>query len=200
MANEAGKQTAITSLTPMEPSQTALLRATVAARKLGFGKQSRVDLLALSFIHFARWAIVDRDAFPHLDDEQPEEDLEYDYLLFCSNFNGTWGEYIDAFSSVLPAGMDRIWKWSVNYPGAEPITPFKEYIHANQLDNDHYYSAYPGASTNDVKRALHLQRELDAFEASSSELADEEFAVAWAELLVRVSGDLQTTGVVDRGQ
>ena len=196
MANRSGKQTAITTVSPMTTWNKSRLAVVLLFRKLGFGKQNTENLLELSFIHFARWAIVKRGKFPHLGDSQPREDLKYHYLFFCSNFNGTWEEYIDAFSSVLPGGMNKIWKWSVNYPGAEPITPFKEYIQYNQIDSDHYYTAYPGAATNDVKRALHLRAALREFAEDTKALSPDAFAPRYARFLTKVAGDLQTTGLV----
>ena len=59
------------------------------------------DLINLSFIEFARWVIVPRNSFPRPDERMDAEELRYDYLLFFSNFNGTWNQYIDAFSAVL---------------------------------------------------------------------------------------------------
>ena len=88
---------------------------------------NKKDLKQLSFIHFARWVIVKRGQFPFLGGSQQPEELHYDYLLFCSNFNGTWNQYIDAFSSGIPTGLNVLWFWSTKYPGAVPITPFKEY-------------------------------------------------------------------------
>lgn len=200
MANRSGKQIAITTISPMKPWKTLLLKAVVFLRGLGVGRENTQRLLELSFIHFARWSIVPRRKFPRLDDSQPAEDLEYDYLFFCSNFNGTWSEYIDAFSLILPGGMNRIWKWSMNYPGSMPITPFKEYIHNNQIDTDHYYTAYPGAATNDVKRALLLHEALREFAGRAQGLPDDEFAASWAHFLTGVAGNLQTTGPVDHAE
>ena len=51
------------------------------------------------------------------------EELRYDYLLFFSNFNGTWNQYIDAFSAVLYQGLNLIWMWSEKFPGSVPVTP-----------------------------------------------------------------------------
>lgn len=200
MANTSGKQIAITTISPMKPWKTIFLKIVVFLRGLGVGRENTENLLELSFIHFARWAIVRRRQFPHLGEEQPAEDLAYDYLFFCSNFNGTWDEYIDAFSGILPGGMDRIWKWSVNYPGSQPITPFKEYIQHNQIDADHYYTAYPGAATNDVKRALRLRDGLQELGEQTRDLSDEAFAGRYAEFLVRMAGNLQTTGTPDHAE
>lgn len=161
---------------------------------LGRISQVQVNLTDLSFIHFARWVIVPHDRFPRLDDRQPPEKLRYDYFFFESNFNGDWEKYIDAFSQVVPGGMDNIWRWSVKYPGSVPITPFLAYIRNCQYDTDYYYSAYPGASTNDIRGALHLMKALEEFEAGSATLAPAQFARAYNRLLVRVQNCLSKTG------
>ena len=70
-------------------------------------------LRVLSFIHYARWAVIRR--FP---DAGGGERLHSSYLLFESNFNGTWDQYIDAFSAIVPARMKAIWGTSFGFPGA----------------------------------------------------------------------------------
>ena len=83
------------AVTPMKPWKTPILRLIFFL--LGAIKPLQNDLKNLSFIHFARWVIVPRSGFPRLSEKQPAESLRYDYLLFFSNFNGTWNQYIDAF-------------------------------------------------------------------------------------------------------
>ncbi|MEO9019248.1 MAG: hypothetical protein ABI314_01955 [Gemmatimonadaceae bacterium] len=151
------------------------------------------NLVDLSFIHFARWVIVPRNAFPRLAESQPSEHLHYDYLMFESNFNGTWEKYIDAFSQVVPGGMDNIWRWSVKYPGSRPISPFLTYIRNCQYDTDYYYSAYPGASTNDIRAALRLTDEITKFVETSATLSAPEFARAYNRFLSRVQNCLSKT-------
>ena len=113
-------------------------------------------LLGLSIIHFARWVIIKRDQWPDLG--QGKQKLQNDYMLFCSNFNGTWDQYIDAFSDGIPNGLDLFWYTSTRYPHSIPITPFKNYIRANQIDTDYYYNATPGAAQRDIKSALRIRR------------------------------------------
>ena len=103
----------------------------------------RQDLINLSFIEFARWVVAAGRQFPFLGKGQEQEDLQYDYLLFFSNFNGTWNQYIDAFSAVLSNGLNLIWRWSEKFPGSVPVTGFKEYIARVQFDTDYYYTSYP---------------------------------------------------------
>ncbi len=108
----------------------------------------------LSFLPFVHWVVVKRDQFPHVDNDQPAERLKYDYLFFLSTFNWPWSPYIDAFADLLYLPLDAVWFWSIGYPFARPVTGLKAYIVRNQVESDHAYSAYPGASVRDVRAAI----------------------------------------------
>jgi hypothetical protein len=195
MANVSGKAYAITNTTPMAPWKTNFLRLVFfVIGRFGVPKKDQQNLANLSFIHFARWVIIPRNGFPRLDPSQPEESLHYDYLLFCSNFNGSWEQYIDAFSEVIPGGMNNIWRWSTKYPGSRPITPFLSYIAQNQYDNDYYYTATPGATTSDIRHAIDLQARLQAFIAASAGLGPDAFEHAFYAFVTSVQGSLSSTG------
>ena len=79
-------------------------------------------------------------------------------MLFCSNFNGTWDQYIDAFSDGIPLGLDFFWYSTTNYPRSISITPFKDFIRENQVDTNYYYNSVPGVAQWDVKAALRVRR------------------------------------------
>jgi hypothetical protein len=197
VTNLNGKAYAMNAITPMKPWKTPFLR--IIFFLLGHIKPMQNDLKNLSFIHFARWVIVGRHQFPHLAEQQPREELRYDYLLFFSNFNGTWNQYIDAFSAVLAKGLNLVWRWSEKYPGARPITGFKRYISLVQFDTDYYYNVYPKAATNDVKAALRVQDAVDQFARTAGSLTPAEFEKAWLEFVVKVQPDLGSTGVAPVG-
>jgi len=181
----------------MKPWKTPFLRLIFFL--LGAIKPLQNDLKNLSFIHFARWVIIPRSSFPRLSEKQPEENLRYDYLLFFSNFNGTWNQYIDAFSAVLSKGLDLIWRWSEKYPGSTPVSPFKVYIARVQFDTDYYYNAYPKSSTNDVKAANRVQDAVREFEKTAASLSPAEFENAYLNFVLRVQPDLGSTGVAPIG-
>jgi hypothetical protein len=185
------------AITPMKPWKTPILKLFFYI--LGVIKPLQKDLKNLSFIHFARWVSISRHSFPRLSDQQPAEDLKYDYLLFFSNFNGTWNQYIDAFSAVLYRGLDAIWLWSEKYPGSRPVTAFKRYISLVQFDTDYYYNVYPHCATNDVKAALRVQDALTQFAQTSQTLSAQDFEKAWLEFTVKVAPDLGSTGVAPVG-
>jgi hypothetical protein len=197
MTNINGKAYAMTAITPIKVWYTWLVRLFFVF--LGLFKSKQAALVQLSFIHFARWVIIKRNQFPRLNREQPQENLHYDYILFFSNFNGTWNQYIDAFSAVLAPGLNAIWGLSEKFPGAVPVTAFKRLIALEQFDTDYYYNSYPYATTNDVKAAHRVQSALNAFAIASMDLAPEEFARAYRRLFVRVQGDLGETGAAPVG-
>jgi hypothetical protein len=192
MTNISHKTYAMNAITPMKWWKTWLVRFFLLV--LGSVKPLQKDLVQLSFIHFARWVLVKRNHFPQVCAEQPAEELRYDYLLFFSNFNGTWNQYIDAFSAVLSRGLNLIWRWSEKFPGSVPVTPFKQYIARCQLDTDYYYTAYPYATTNDVKAAHRVQAALETLRREAADMSPEQFARAYGRFLVTVQCDLGETG------
>jgi hypothetical protein len=148
----------------------------------------------LSFLPFVHWVIVKRDQFPHVDQKQPREQLNYDYLFFLSTFNGPWGPYIDAFADVLEKALDTVWFWSKGYPFATPVTGLRAYIIRNQVESDHSYSAYPGASVREVRSALKLHQEVKTLAEKSRELDPTQFKSEFNRLLIRVQDKLGSFG------
>jgi len=125
---------------------------------------------------------------------QLQEDLQYDYLLFFSNFNGTWNQYIDAFSAVLSKGLNLVWRWSEKFPGSVPVTPFKQYIARVQFDTDYYYTAYPHTTANDLKSAHIVQASLDSLCQNAQSCDPEQFADAYLRFVLEVQSHLGETG------
>jgi len=192
MSNINGKVYAMNAITPMKPWKTWVLRLIFFV--LGHVKPLQNDLINLSFIEFARWVIIPRKSFPALGNGQQAEELKYDYLLFFSNFNGTWNQYIDAFSAVLAKGLDLIWRWSEKFPGSVPVTIFKEYIARVQFDTDYYFTAYPYATANDLKAAHIVQANLDDLSGKASGLTPEAFADAYLDFVIASQAHLGETG------
>ncbi|MEL7166521.1 MAG: hypothetical protein AAGL96_13715 [Pseudomonadota bacterium] len=175
MSNIAGKAYAMNVVTPSNPKITWINRALFMVSR---GQPSNLlGLLGLSLIHFARWVIIKPADWPDLG--QGKEELDNDYVLFCSNFNGTWDQYIDAFSDGIPSGLDLFWYSSVKYPKSIPITPFKDYITFNQVNTDYYYNATPGSAQRDVKTSLLVYDEVLKLAELHGKTSPDEFAKAY---------------------
>lgn len=192
MSNINGKVYAMNAITPMRPWKTWILRG--AFFVLWHIKPLQNDLINLSFIQFARWVIIPRRRFPFAGNGQQRDSMKYDYLLFFSNFNGTWNQYIDAFSAVLSKGLDLIWRWSDKFPGSVPVTGFKEYIAKVQFDTDYYYTSYPQATVNDTKAAHVVHDALQKLEKEAASLTPEQFQTAYLEFVLSVQTSLGDTG------
>ena len=191
MSNIAGKAYAINVITP--------IRWWMAwVNKLIFWFAIKIPsslngLITLSLIHYARWVIIGKNEFPVLSPDQPKENLRYSYMLFFSNFNGSWEQYVDSFTFAIPSGLDMFWKWNIRYPKSVPLTPFHDYIRYNQIQTDHYYNAYPMAAANDVKSAKKLHLALMDFDARLDvQASDEAFQKSFHKLLRDLQHDMST--------
>ncbi|MES2299239.1 MAG: hypothetical protein V4582_19520 [Pseudomonadota bacterium] len=188
MSNIAGKAYAMNVVTPIRWYTTWVnkLFFWVALKRPSTLK----GLVTLSLIHYARWTIIGREQFPHLDPAQPREKLNYAYMLFNSNFNGSWDQYVDSFTFAIPSGLDLFWKFNIRYPHSVPLTPFHKYIGYNQLETTHYYNAYPLAASNDVKSAATVKQALIAFDAQWADAPPEQFIKQYYALLRTLQNEL----------
>ena len=187
MSNVAGKAYGMNVVTPMRPMMTWLNTFLfMVSRAL---PATLSGLLGLSLIHFARWVMIRRDQWPQRG--QGQQKLQNDYMLFCSNFNGTWDQYIDAFADGIPGGLDLFWYSSTKYPNSIPITPFKNYIRANQIDTNYYYNATPGSAQRDIKAALKLSAALRAVNPKADDVA---LAAAFRQIMMDCQGGLGAPG------
>src|SRR5271154_5769854 len=192
MSNVAGKAYAMNVITPIPPSRTWLQRLIFMFARALPGTLS--GLLGLELIHFARWVLIKRDQWPPGESGKPE--LQYDYMLFCSNFNGTWDQYIDAFADGIPNGLDLFWYTSLKYPHSIPISSFKSYIVHNQFNTGYYYNATPGSAQRDIKAALNVLTQLRSLAAIRNKpgMTAAAFAPEYRSFLVAVQNSLGSPG------
>lgn len=176
----AGMSRALTTLSPLPRRWSRLIRLALRIKR---SQGPDPMLQRLSFIHVAHWVVLDRFPF----ERKP---ARYSYLLFMSNFNGSWREYIDAFSTTIPGRMALLWGAAYGFPGAVPPLPFVRYIERNQLTPDHYYSAYPDATATEVGSALRVAERFDRDVAPAASLDDDQFARAWRGFVDAAQRDL----------
>jgi hypothetical protein len=192
MSNIAGKAYAMNVITPLRWYTAWISR--VIFWFAGMNPSTTKGLITLSLIHYARWVIVESSQFPRLSEEQPAEELKYDYMFFFSNFNGSWDQYVDSFSSAIPGGLDAFWIWNIKYPKSVPMLPFHHYITANQIWTDHYYNPYPMAASNDVKAAQRVRNGLLGLIADTKGASAGEFQDQYNALLMNLQHDISEMG------
>ena len=92
------------------------------------------ELSGIPSIHFAHWSIID----------------EGRRLLFVSNFDGSWENYLDDFIDKASSGLTAIWSNTVDFPkarflvfdGSRDGARFKEWARDKQTYTNVWYSAY----------------------------------------------------------
>jgi hypothetical protein len=198
MSNIAGKAFAMNLLTPIR-------KKTVWFNRLKFWALSKPiirfflkilfsisldGLRTLSLIHYARWVILDAKQFPWLGGDQPKEKLHYCYMFFFSNFNGSWTQYVDSFSLAIPRGLDGLWYKNIGWPKAQPESMLNNYVLKNQIWTEHYFSAYPMASSNDIKSAQQVQIQLSILCENLDTVSEEAFLKNYQEALFALQADL----------
>jgi hypothetical protein len=191
MSNIAGKAYAMNVLTPVRPWKTPIQRLIFMVTRAM--PQQLGGLLGLKLIHFARWVIIRRDQWPGAGGAGPQT-LSNDYVLFLSNFNGTWDQYIDAFADGIPTGLDMLWYASTKYPHSIPISSFKDYITANQIHTNYYYNATPGSAQRDIKAALRVRAALLVLAETHAGSDAAAFAAAYRKTLGGLANSLATPG------
>lgn len=156
-----GRAIALTTLSPVVKPRSLSFWLAVVKYIPPLGR----PLADLSFIHYARWAVLDEVPAP--EGVGPRKPLESSYLLFESNYNGGLEEYLDTFTAVIPHRLARLWgqchQFEETVQRAEfaegeafPAWAFRRYVANNELEVLHFYAAYPKATMIDVRQALAL--------------------------------------------
>ncbi len=125
-------QNQLTVISKIKPGWWPLLKLRVVLTGIHLvGKyfQNQGALGGITTIHFARWCIIDKGR----------------WLLFTSNYDGSWDSYIGDFVDKAATGMDLIWRSAPGYPedGSRDIEAFKHIIRVNQVRTQAFYSAFP---------------------------------------------------------
>jgi hypothetical protein len=182
----AGHDTAMTVWSPVRWWGVPMLRfAFFVVRHTGL---TLPLLRKLSFIDYGRWAIVKR--FPTVGPPQGRDPRRRHHMMFESNFNGTWEQYIDAFAQVMPKRFKFFWGNSINFPGPLPTGPFRAWIDRHHFEVQHYAGAEPEATATVVNSALQLERKLRRFARRSRHWDAEEFGRRYKCLLTDVEAHL----------
>jgi hypothetical protein len=101
------------------------------------------SLSGIPSIHFARWLIIDQGR----------------RLLFLSNYDGSWENYLDDFIDQASNGLTAIWSNTVGFPrswllvngGARDELLFKAMVRESQTPSRVWYSAYPDLSNQNIR-------------------------------------------------
>lgn len=107
---------------------------------------NRGELGGIPTIHFARWMLIENG----------------ERLLFFSNFDGSWENYLGDFIDRASAGLTGVWSNTVEFPpatnliqdGSQQAEAFKNWTRKYQIETQVWYSAYPDVSVVNQLDAL----------------------------------------------
>jgi hypothetical protein len=140
-------------------------------------------LRALSFIHFARWALIER--WP-TDRQTPRDRAAPRSMLFLTSFDGSDVQYIEAFVRVVPWRINLLYRGAKGFPGPDRYGPVNDYIEQHSHAVDHFWMAHPEASTTMIGQALKLQEAYDRALPRLDVDDPERFGREWRRLLTEV--------------
>jgi len=94
------------------------------------------SLTGISTIHFVRWLVIDNGR----------------RLLFVSDYDNSWENYIDEFAEMILSGLDAIWDTALGFPadGARDLPAFKHFLRCHQVPAEVFFSAYPDATVLNI--------------------------------------------------
>jgi hypothetical protein len=148
-----GRATALAVILPLKPGGRWwltiwfwVLRRVVLVRRWAFR-----DLDGLQFIYAIRWSLL--SPYEARRRVVPPTEQRW-HLLFESNFDGDWDEYLDSFASVMPKGLATMVWAGAGYTGLSSPDLFKRYAKLHDHVPEHYVSGYPGLSANDIRQEL----------------------------------------------
>ncbi len=109
-------------------------------------------LMGIPTIHFARWVMID----------------DQKRMLFFSNFDGSWQQYLGDFIDKSGWGLTGIWSNTMKFPrtkflftgGAYDEEHFLAWSRYFQVPTAVWYSAYPHLSIKNIINNSHIRNEL----------------------------------------
>lgn len=133
-----GRVNELTTVSKIKPGHVELTSLTLETNP----PIARAVLSDVETIHYGCWAVVPMNG-AH-------------FLVFFSNYTGTFDKYIDDFASTLKLGLglDLIWSNCEDWEGVDDIDRLKAVIRNDTTSADLFYSAHPQATVRDVLKGL----------------------------------------------
>jgi hypothetical protein len=151
----ASVQNHMSSITIVKPGW--LRRTTLRVVLWAVNLQARAlathgTLSGIPSIHFAHWSMIDNGR----------------RLLFLSNFDGSWENYLDDFIDKASPGLTGVWSNTLNFPrtyflifgGATDGPRFKAVARDSQIVTNVWYSAYRDLTVQGVDNNSSIREDL----------------------------------------
>jgi hypothetical protein len=164
-------QNQLTHLVDIKPGAFRLMTLKLVLRSINLLAEylfNKGKLGGIPTIHFARWVIID----------------EGRRLLFFSNFDGSWENYLGDFVDKAAVGLTGVWSNTVGFPktrwlvldGATDEQRFKAWARNHQITTQVWYSAYKTLTVDNINNNSEICRLLFT-------PMNEQQAIAWLQKL-----------------
>jgi hypothetical protein len=148
-------QNHMASITIVKPGwlrRTALWSVLWAVNLLARARATHGELSGIPSIHFAHWSMIDNGR----------------RLLFLSNFDGSWENYLDDFIDKAAVGLTGVWSNTMNFPrtyflifgGAKDGPRFKAVARDGQTITNAWYSAYRDQTVQGIDNNSSIREDL----------------------------------------
>ena len=129
----------------LKPGHAEKLREYAKTRRAEANKTGATDVvIGVGTVHDYRWVIFDNDT----------------QVLFMSNFDGDWSQYIDDFfaTKIVEEGFDGVLEHCEGYPGRSVSHAAKKEWMLAHTDVAIWYERAYHATTKEIWKALDLQK------------------------------------------
>jgi hypothetical protein len=151
----ASVQNHMASITIVKPGwlrRAALWSVLWTVNLLARARATHGELSGIPSIHFAHWSMIDNGR----------------RLLFLSNFDGSWENYLDDFVDKASTGLTGVWSNTVNFPrsyflifgGATDGPRFKAVARDSQTITNVWYSAYWDLTVQGIDNSSSIREDL----------------------------------------
>jgi hypothetical protein len=148
-------QNHMASITIVKPGwlrRTTLRAVLFVVNLLARARATHGELSGIPSIHFAHWSMIDGGR----------------RLLFLSNFDGSWENYLDDFIDKAHTGLTAVWSNTVEFPrtkflifgGASDGPRFKAVARDNQTVTNAWYSAYRDLTVQGIDNSSTIREQL----------------------------------------
>jgi hypothetical protein len=148
-------QNHMASITVVKPGwlrRSTLWLVLWAVNLLARARATHGELSGIPSIHFAHWSMIDNGR----------------RLLFLSNFDGSWENYLDDFIDKAASGLTAVWSNTMNFPrtyflvlgGARDGPRFKAIARDMQTVTNVWYSAYWDLTVQGVDNSSSIREDL----------------------------------------
>jgi hypothetical protein len=151
----ASVQNHMASITIVKPGwlrRSTLWLVLWAVNLLARARATHGELSGIPSIHFAHWSMIDNGR----------------RLLFLSNFDGSWENYLDDFIDKASDGLTGVWSNTINFPrtyflifgGATDGPRFKAVARDSQTVTNVWYSAYRELTVQGIDNSSSVREDL----------------------------------------